>query len=424
MPRGKVALVAFALGLAVMSQMVGCGKEKDTPPETETISPKIQEDIDGGKVFLDVKQYDKAVDVFASAASKAPDSGVAHYYLALTYAQWGKEKQAISEYKKLLVLNSRKADNEELVVLIAGFVGLEPYETKRLTIDGAESPSFSPDGRQIVFASHSVRHHEIYVMRSDGSNQRQLTFNREWNRSPSFSPDGQEIVFVSEGGGASKIYVMAADGSNKRCLTVGGAFDWDPSFSPDGRQILLVSSRPGKMFFIRLLEEENVSKDVFREICVMPSDGSNQRRSLVSGRGATYWFPSFSPDGREIVFLSRQDGKYGIYVMTSDGSNLRCLTTAAAGDEPPSFSPDGRQIVFESNQDGNPEIYVMASDGSNQRRLTFNKAFDWDPSFSSGGHQIVFVSHRDGNKEIYAMDLTKPIRREQIAKVLGVDLRK
>ena len=100
------------------------------------MSPKIQEDIERGKAFLDLEEYDKAVDAFVDALGKDPDSDVAHYYLALTYVRWGKAEeedekgnQAVSEYKKLLILNSAKADDEELVMLIRDFLGLDVYET-------------------------------------------------------------------------------------------------------------------------------------------------------------------------------------------------------------------------------------------------------------------------------------------------------
>ena len=166
MARGKAVFVVFVLILVAMSQMIGCGEDKGTTPEGDTVSSRIQEDIDRGKAFLDLKEYDKAVDAFVEALGKEPDSDVAHYYLALTYLRWGKEEQAISEYKKLLTLNSPKADDEELVVWIHRFLGLDLYETKHLTVNEVDggNPSFSWDGGQIVFVSDRDGNHEIYVM--------------------------------------------------------------------------------------------------------------------------------------------------------------------------------------------------------------------------------------------------------------------
>ncbi|MYC70404.1 MAG: hypothetical protein F4X17_06805, partial [Gemmatimonadetes bacterium] len=90
-------------------------------------------------------------------------------------------------------------------------------------------------------------------------------------------------------------------------------------------------------------------------------------------------------------------------MMDSDGSNPRRLTDDPAGDFSPSFSPDGRHIVFASERAGNLDIYVMGSDGSNPRRLTHHAAWDGSPSFSPDGRYIVFDSGRDS--KIYVMEL-------------------
>ena len=92
----------------------------------------------------------------------------------------------------------------------------------------------------------------------------------------------------------------------------------------------------------------------------MGSDGSNPRR-LTDHSG---WSPSWSPDGRQIAFLSYSDRDgNGIYVMDSDGSNPRNLTKSVAEGYYPFYSPlwslDGRQIAFVFEHDGNREIYVM-----------------------------------------------------------------
>jgi Tol biopolymer transport system component len=75
----------------------------------------------------------------------------------------------------------------------------------------------------------------------------------------------------------------------------------------------------------------------------------------------------------------------------------------------PSFSPNGKFIVFESNRDGNSEIYLMIADGKNQTRLTNNTFMDSEPMFMLDGHSIVFVGHRstDDDLGVYVMDLLK-----------------
>ncbi len=116
----------------------------------------------------------------------------------------------------------------------------------------------------------------------------------------------------------------------------------------------------------------------------------------VQGQGTTppvyYFNPDWSHDGSKIVFESTRDGKFAIYVVQTDGSNLRKLTSGEANDEQPRWSPDGRQIVFISNRDGHSQLYMMDADGSHQRRLTNADDFDYAPAFSPKGDWVAFMS--------------------------------
>ena len=81
-------------------------------------------------------------------------------------------------------------------------------------------------------------------------------------------------------------------------------------------------------------------------------------------------FPSWSPDGGSIVFVSDRDGNFEIYVMNADGSNQRRLTNNPAEDIAPSWSPDGRYIAFASNRGGSYQIYLMDAAGQHVTPLT------------------------------------------------------
>jgi TolB protein len=107
-------------------------------------------------------------------------------------------------------------------------------------------------------------------------------------------------------------------------------------------------------------------------------------------------YPSASPDGRHIAFASTRSGEPQIFVMNTDGSQVKQLTSDKGGNVTPSWSPNGAMIAFASTEqrDGSAEIYVMNADGSQQRRLTSNPADDSHPHWSPDSRRIIFSSSR------------------------------
>jgi TolB protein len=128
----------------------------------------------------------------------------------------------------------------------------------------------------------------------------------------------------------------------------------------------------------------------------MDADGSNMRQ-LTEGEDDLV--PILSPDGTQVAFMSaRRDGNHEIYVVNTDGSNLKRLTTNKGEDLTPSWSPDGTKILFMSDMlgPGDPGklyISVMNADGSNPHPLTKSKGMG--PSWSPDGSQIAFVTGKN-----------------------------
>ena len=264
---------------------------------------------------------------------------------------------------------------------------------------------------QIAFMSKRDGNPEIYLMDTDGGNPRRLTNHRSWDFAPSWSPDGKRIAFVSERDGhvhvhgwpVCEIYVMDADGGNQQNLTNDPNDDRQPSWSPDGKRIVFTSWRDGLA----------IDRVPTSEIYVMDADGGNPQ-NLTNHRHHDR-DPSWSPDGKQIAFSATRDGHFEndfgiteeIYVMDADGKNQQRLTENRKIDWDPVWSPDSQRIAFASDRKGdlqNFEIYVMDADGGNLQRLTENREYDWSPSWSPDGQRIVFMSERDGNSEIYVMD--------------------
>jgi Tol biopolymer transport system component len=129
----------------------------------------------------------------------------------------------------------------------------------------------------------------------------------------------------------------------------------------------------------------------------------------ISNHPATDSHPFWSPVSDEIAFYSNRENpasdSMDVYVMNSDGSNVRRLTDHEADDRYPSWSPDGSRIAFSSTMTGDAEIYTMnAADGSEVIRLTYSEGDDLAPAWSPDGGAIAFVSGRHGPFEVYLVN--------------------
>jgi TolB protein len=255
----------------------------------------------------------------------------------------------------------------------------------RLTRTGV-LPSSSPDGDRLLCNDRTagILHNSILLMNADGSQRSVLFTDPEKSAlGPVWSPRGDAIAFGiggffqgSLGAAVADIAVMGADGAGLKILTDGSGNYGFPSWSPDGRQLVYRTSGEGKNGLSII--------DVW----------TGKVRALTgdSGNGN---FPSWSPLGDRISFTSNRDGDYEIYTMKTDGTDLRRLTHSPGNDAHNNWSPDGKWIVFASNRGGfkdeavlhpfNPQpsgdIYVMRADGSDVRLLTDNQYEEGTPNW-------------------------------------------
>jgi Tol biopolymer transport system component len=185
--------------------------------------------------------------------------------------------------------------------------------------DSTWSPNQSPDGTKMVTALNDgsgvsgVNGLEIFVI--DNFGRHKLTNNSFEDYSPVWSPDGDMIAFVSRRDGQTNVYLIGTDGSNERCITNNVFSAFGPSWSPDGKKIAFVASEA------YWEERSNI-----RHIYVVNVDGSKQIK--LTDHSASQ--PTWSPDGLKIAYVeepvsageSRQ-----ICVMNIDGTEKMLLTT-------------------------------------------------------------------------------------------------
>ncbi|RKU14367.1 hypothetical protein C6502_00685 [Candidatus Poribacteria bacterium] len=265
---------------------------------------------------------------------------------------------------------------------------------------------------KIAFVSNRDGCNEIYVMNADGSEQKRLTYRGSQNANfPAWSPDRTQIAFISNG----QIYVINADGTDEKCLfdeLPRAAVDGSVSWSPDGKWIAF------GLILDRVYYKEDQSMSKIREICVINVAKEGQFFNLTKNMfhlDARKWSsaPVWSPDGSQIlyntiyadgstiVYTTVPDEDRNLYLMNSDGSNLRQLTHGGS-DGGASFSPNGKEIAFESWRSGDSEIYLMDADGENVRQLTHSQKYRV-PRWSPDGKKIVLYDAKA--MKIYIMYL-------------------
>lgn len=266
------------------------------------------------------------------------------------------------------------------------------------------SQAWSQDGK-ILFVGGEEGEKLVSTDR-DGGNPKVIAYGEDIGvffgvfADPSWSPDGDKIVY-SYGGLTScfptEIWVMNSDGTGKKQLTrcvqpesvpkrrkdmpPGG-----PTYYWEGRYEHPIWSHDGsKIAFCYALEAEEKSY-----VFMIDSDGSNMIR-LTEGR-----HPCFSPDGRKIAY-SNSVGEPGnrhsfIFVTSTEGSQIKRLTSGAGDATEPSWSPDGMKIAFVSwGKDERRHLYLINTDGTDLTQLTDGPDDHTSPAWSPDGRELIFL---------------------------------
>ena len=215
---------------------------------------------------------------------------------------------------------------------------------------------------------------QVYEMKSDGSDQHQISPGRAFEGDPNWSHDGSKIVFMS-GRNARYDIAVSTSPTTARTLTHSPGFDTDPAWSPDG----------GRIAFTRVTAKgENV---------MVMGAGGQKLRNLTRGKGFN-WNPAWSPDGKHIAFVRFDGYAAQVWEMNPDGSGQHPLTKHRTWNVHPSWSPDGTRIVYQgisADATGNEYSYLYILDlrTGKERRLPTPAAAE-TPSWSPDGTWIAY----------------------------------
>ena len=234
------------------------------------------------------------------------------------------------------------------------------------------SPAWSPDGQRIVYyAEQSNGNADLYIMNADGSQPSAVLSTPDADEGgPAFSPDGRQVAYDTDQDGNFEIYFIDLATLAPRRLTTHAARDVSPAWSPDGTRIAFMSDRDSAPAF---------------DLYLMNADGTGVERLTTTG---TNWFPQFSPNGQQMAFHRGDD----VHIMDLETRAIWRLTTTPANGMYPSWSPDGGRLAFMSWRNGRTEVFLMDAYGQDQRPLVSTSAGGAiDPRWSPDGSRLVYV---------------------------------
>jgi Tol biopolymer transport system component len=287
---------------------------------------------------------------------------------------------------------------------LVGVVSVRPDGGgRRLVARRGTRPRYSPDGRRIAF----LRSHHLWVARADGSGARQVSPSGWPVGSYDWSPRGTRLAFVRHfvNGGAA-IYTVKPDGSGlQRLVKASQGIVLAPgAWSPAGKAIVYeqhsgralvrvfragrittlarVSSAPTWSRRGLIAYATSVPGEQRGQVCLRRLGAPSPLRCFDFA-DATVGDPTWSPDGRRLMFMYQGQGPGEIWTVRPDGT---VLTRAPRDSSFPIFSPDGRRLAFSQTRFRRPlqfqDLFVMRLDGTGKRRLVRGgqaSGPDWQP---------------------------------------------
>jgi serine/threonine protein kinase len=308
-------------------------------------------------------------------------------------------------------------------------VGGQPRRLVENAVEGA----WSPDGKQLAFLrlSDNLRQGEVWLADADGSGARRLHAEESSLRWISWSPRGDRVMAVSVPLANAPIYYVMVPTNGDSVQTVmpvaGLSLTSNPVWLGSGDRIAYAivearaTSATGQASRI---VEQSLRTGKVRELLSLPSSvlnlavlgsgqllmgitQSSQNLVLVDHPGAAdsreRWLtrgasidrqPTFSPDGKHVLFSSNRSGNLDVWEMDVETGALSRITDHPGNDWDPAYTPDGRSILWSSDRSGVFEIWEAAADGTGARQVSKDGVDAENPGMTPDGQWILFLSGR------------------------------
>jgi TolB protein len=225
-------------------------------------------------------------------------------------------------------------------------------EGRRVALQSGQpiiSPAWSPSGRELAYVSFESGRAAVWLQELQSGRRSMVANFKGTNSAPAFAPNGTTLAVALSREGLAQIYRIGRGGGTPQRLTSSPAIDTEPVYTPDGQHIYFVSDRGG-------------GPQVYR----MAADGGAAQR--ITFEGAYNISPTISPDGKTLAYVTRQGGAYRVAVQDLVSGTVRVLSDTQQ-DESPSFAPNGRLLIFASREQGRDVLMTTTLDGRVRTRL-------------------------------------------------------
>jgi len=228
-------------------------------------------------------------------------------------------------------------------------------------------PNWVPDGSGVIYTRYEDQHPDLVEVLLGSLKNKVLSKRGDLNSGGAVSPDGRKLAWSMSVDGNADIYLTdigAGAGGEPTRLTSEPGIDTSPTWSPDGKQLAFVSQRGGSP-----------------QIYMMNSDGSAVRR--LTYQGSYNQTPRWSPRGDLIAFTARDErAVFDLFTINVQTGLVARITQDQGSNSDPSWAPNGRLLVFVSTRSGKPELWVATPDGNAQQQLTHGGDYStpaWGP---------------------------------------------